>query len=192
MHLAALKAHGRHHEGAVAVELAVDVATTVLLIPGALFFENVIEERIGTELLLLRERAADVAAARVHERGEVEQGEVAELRIAATVLEHGLRSRGIDDGHARGLGLGRGLFERIRRGSAIGLGSLFCLPGSLVCRGGVVDGCRLGGNGLDGLLGNLLSRFRLSSRNLGRAAFGHARGHTVELAHAGEGALDLF
>ena len=190
MHLAALKAHGRHHEGAVAVELAVDVATTVLLIPGALFFEHVVEERVGAELLLLCERAADVAAARVHERSEVEQSEIAELRIAATVLEHGLRSRGIDDGHARGLG--RGLFERIRRGSAVGLGSLFCLPGSLVCRSGIVDGCRLGGNGLDGLLGNLLSRFRLSGRNLGRAAFGHARGHAVELAHAGEGALDLF
>ena len=98
----ALEAHARHHEGAVAVEVAVDVAAAVLGIPGALLGEHVVEEALGAEGLLLRHGPPVVAPAGVGERGEVQDGEVAGGRQAAPAREDGgdgVLLRHGDDGH---------------------------------------------------------------------------------------------
>ncbi len=53
MHVVAVKTHRRHYQRTVAVELAVDIAATVLAIPLALLVEHVVQIRIGAERSLL-------------------------------------------------------------------------------------------------------------------------------------------
>ena len=88
-----------HDEPTVAVQVAVDVAAAVFPIPIALLLEHVVEERLGAQRLLLRPGPADIAAARVGERGEVEHRQVAELGATATGLENRRDGVRIDDAH---------------------------------------------------------------------------------------------
>lgn len=132
MHVVAVEAHRRHHQRAVAVQLTVDVAATVLAVPFALLIEHIVQIRIGTERGLLTQIALDVATARVGERGKGEHGHVAELRVASAVIQNGLRGRGVEHGDLgqdrsgllgsrRGLGL-RGFLCGHRLGHDLGLG----------------------------------------------------------------------
>ena len=186
MYVVAVEAHRRHHQRTVAVKLAVDVAATVLAVPFALFIEHVVQVRIGTERGLLTQIALDVAAARVGERGKVEHGHVAELRIASAVIQNGLRGRGVEHGD---LGQDRSGLLGGRRG--LGLRGLLC-----VCRLG--RNLDLGGRNLSGLgLGGLRLLGNLFLDSVGRLGLGlHRRDktgrHTIELAHAGKRTLDIL
>ena len=95
MHVVAVEAHRRHHQRTVAVELAVDVAATVLAVPLTLLIENVVQIRIGAQRGLLAQITLNISTARIGKRGKGEHGHVAELRIAATVIEDCLRGGGI-------------------------------------------------------------------------------------------------
>ena len=176
MHVVAVEAHRRHHQRTVTVKLAVDIATTVLAIPFALFIENVVQIRIGTERGLLTQIALDVATARVGERGKGEHGHVAELRVASAVIQNGLRGRGVEHGD---LGQDRSEFLDDRRG--LGLRDLLC--GFRLGRGLDLSGLRLLGNLLLGSVGRLgLSLHRRDKS--GR--------HAIELAHTGKRALNIL
>ena len=165
MDVVALEPYCRYHQGTVAVQLAVDVATTVLAIPILLLFQHVVQEGVGTERLLLAHEALDIVARRVDERGEIEHGQIAELRIAATVIEDRLRCRSVEHGDLRCL-------RSFRRG-------ICCLVLNLRVNGDVfallfIRSCHLG-HGLN-------FRFRFPS----------SLGHALDALHTGERALDLF
>ena len=183
MHVVAVEAHRRHHQRAVAVELAVDVAATVLAVPLTLLIEHIVQIRIGAERGLLAQIALDIAATRIGKRGKGEHGHIAELRIAATIIEDGLRGGSVEHGD---LGQDRsGLLGRRRLGFGDFLGRL--LDG-LGCHLGLNRSLYLGGLRL---LGNrpLSSRSRLG---LGLHRRDKADRHTVELTHAGKRALDIL
>ena len=91
----ALEAHRGHHQRTVAVKLAVDVAATVLTVPFTLLIEDVVQIRIGAQRGLLAQITLNISTARIGKRGKGEHGHVAELRIAATVIEDCLRGGGI-------------------------------------------------------------------------------------------------
>ena len=65
--LVALEADLGHHERTVTIELAVDIAATVLGVPALEAREHVVQERTRAEGLLLRHGPAVVATARVSE-----------------------------------------------------------------------------------------------------------------------------
>ena len=180
MHVVAVEAHRRHHQRTVSVKLAVDVAATVLAVPFALLIENVVQIRIGAQRGLLAQIALDVATARVGERGKGEHGHVAELRIATTVVQDGLRGGGIEHGDLRQSR--SGLLSR--RGLSFGdfLGRL--LDGLERC----LD---LGSLRALDVLGNLFFGGH-STLNLGLHRRDKTGRHTIELAHAGKRTLDIL
>ena len=186
MHVVAVEAHRRHHQGAVTIELAVDVAATVLAVPLTLPIENVVQIRIGAQRGLLAQITLNIATARIGERGKGEHGHVAELRIATTVIQNGLRGRGVEHGD---LGQDRSGLLGGRRG--LGLRGLLC-----VCRLGRnlgLGGRNLIGLGLGGLrlLGNLFFGGH-STLNLGLHRRDKAGRHTVKLANTGKRTLDIL
>ena len=185
MHVVAVKTHRRHYQRTVAVELAVDVAATVLAIPLALLVEHVVQIRIGAERSLLAQIALDVAATRVGERGKGKHRHIAELRVASAVVQNGLRGRGVEhgdlgqdhSGFLSRLGLGlRGLIGRRRLVRNLGL-----------------DGCNLGSLDLSDLrlLGNRLLG-SCSRLGLGLHRRDKAGRHTVKLANTGKRTLDIL
>ena len=180
MHVVAVEAHRRHHQRTVAVKLAVDVAATVLAVPFALLIENVVQIRIGAQRGLLAQIALDVATARVGERGKGEHGHVAELRIATTVVQDGLRGGGIEHGDLRQNR--SGLLSR--RGLSFGdfLGRL--LDGLERC----LD---LGSLRALDVLGNLFFGGH-STLTLGLHRRDKAGRHTVKLANTGKRTLDIL
>ncbi len=183
MHVVAVEAHRRHHQRTVAVKLAVDVAATVLAVPFALLIENVVQIRIGAQRGLLAQIALDVATARVGERGKGEHGHVAELRIATTVVQDGLRGGGIEHGDLRqnrsGLlsrrGLSFGDFLSAGSGAASVSGAV-----SVSAASAPLD-----------VLGNLFFGGH-STLNLGLHRRDKTGRHTIELAHAGKRTLDIL
>ena len=171
-----VEAHRRHHQRTVSVKLAVDVAATVLAVPFALLIENVVQIRIGAQRGLLAQITLNIATARVGERGKGEHGHVAELRIATTVVQDGLRGGGIEHGdlgqNRSGLLCRRGLsfsdfLDGLRR--RLGLGSLRALD----------------------VLGNLFFGGH-STLNLGLHRRDKAGRHTVKLANTGKRTLDIL
>ena len=192
MHVVAVEAHRRHHQRTVSVKLAVDVAATVLAVPFALLIENVVQIRIGAQRGLLAQITLNIATARIGERGKGEHSHVAELRIATTVVQDGLRGGGIEHGDLR---QGRSRLLS-RRGLSFGdfLGRL--LDGLRSCLGlgrCLALGCRLGLGSLRALdvLGNLFFSGH-SSLNLGLHRRDKAGRHTVKLANTGKRTLDIL
>ena len=186
MHVVAVEAHRGHHQRTVAVQLAVDVAATVLAVPLALLVEHIVQVRIGAERRLLAQVALDIAAARIGKRGKGKHGHIAELRIAAAVIEDCLRGGGIKHSD---LGQDRSSLLRGRGLSLVGrLGGLECHLG-LDCSLNL-GSLNLGSVGLHNLGNRLLgSRSRLG---LGLHRRDKAGRHTIELAHAGKRTLDVL
>ena len=184
--MVAVEAHRGHHQRTVAVQLTVDVAATVLAVPFTLLIEDVVQIRISAQRGLLALVALDIAATRIGKRGKGKHGHIAELRIAATVIEDCLRGGGIKHSDLR---QDRSSLLRGR-----GLGFVSRLEG-LGCHLGLDRSLHLGSlnHGSVGLhnLGNRLlgSRSRLG---LGLHRRDKAGRHTVEFANADKRALDIL
>ena len=182
----ALEAHRGHHQRTVAVQLTVDVAATVLTVPFTLLIEDVVQIRIGAQRGLLAQITLNISTARIGKRGKGEHGHVAELRIAATVIEDCLRGGGIKHSD---LGQDRsGLLSR--RGLNFGdfLGRLLDGLGRRLGLGRCLD---LGSLRVLDVLGDLLFGGH-SSLNLCLHRRDKAGGHAVKLANTGKRTLDIL
>ena len=184
----AVEAHRGHHQRTVAVQLTVDVTATVLAVPFTLLIKDIVQVRIGAQRGLLAQIALDVATARIGERGKDKHSHVAELRVASTVIQNGLRGRGVEHGD---LGQDRSGLLGGRRG--LGFGGLLDGLGRHLGIDRSLDLSSLSSLDLGSLdvLGSLL----LSSRCLLDPGL-HRRDktgrHTIELAHAGKRTLDVL
>ena len=184
--MVAVEAHRGHHQRTITVQLAVDVAATVLTVPLTLLVEYVVQVRIGAQRGLLAQVALDIAAARIGKRGKGKHSHIAELRIAAAVIEDCLRGGGIKHSD---LGQGRSSLLRGRGLSLVGqLGGLERHLG--LDRGLHLGSLYLGSVSLHNLRSLLLSNRRLLGLGLHRRD--KTGRHTIELAHAGKRTLDVL
>ena len=117
VHLFTGEPHVRDQQGPVAIQVAVDIATTVLRIPIRLALQDVAEIRIRAQRLLLAPKPALIAAGRMGERGAIQHRHIAKPGTAATMFDnHRCRIPidHMDNSAGRGFPLRR--TRRVRRG----------------------------------------------------------------------------
>ena len=179
----AVEAHRGHHQRTVAVQFTVDVAATVLAVPLTLLIEDIVQVRIGAQRGLLAQIALDVATARIGERSKGKHSHVAELRVASTVIQNGLRGRGVEHGD---LGQDRSGLLGGRRG--LGFGGLLDGLGRHLGIDRSLDLSSLSSLDLGSL--DVLNSRRLLDLGLHRRD--KTGRHTIELAHASKRTLDVL